>query len=240
MKRFLTFIPLGVGISSAIIYVFNIISFRAINNTVAMSQILSNLRIYLYISIIGFVVYAILKILFFINGKKEPKKVIVKEPKEKVIKVKVRKREVKPVTVIHENDTYVPNYDYVPLYENKDEKVIEEVKDELIEEEPVAYEPFDVVPVKAETKKEEKISVHNNYCPKCGNETYDGDIYCRSCGYNLENNKKHKSSFVRKVINVIEIIIMILVIYFILNMLVEYKHSINPNFKSPFNITMTK
>ena len=101
MKRFLTFIPLGVGISSAIIYVFNIISFRAINNTVAMSQILSNLRIYLYISIIGFVVYAILKILFFINGKKEPKKVIVKEPKEKVIKVKVRKREVKPVTVIH-------------------------------------------------------------------------------------------------------------------------------------------
>ena len=88
MKRFLTFIPIGVGISSAIIYVFNILSFRAINNTVAMSQILSNLRVYLYISIIGFVLYAVLKILFFINGKNEPKEVVVKEPKEKVIKVK--------------------------------------------------------------------------------------------------------------------------------------------------------
>ena len=247
MKKLLTFIPLGVGISAAIIYVFNVISFRAINNTVAMGQILANLRIYLYISIIAFIVYAIMKIILYVKFRnvKEPK---VYVPKEKVEKVKIKNNK-KKVEVVEEKNTYVPNYDYVPLY--KDEVKTEEVKETKIGvKEPeeltidsVAYEPFDEVTtpyVKAESKKEEKVSIFKSYCPRCGKEVYSDDVYCRSCGYNLSKNKKRLSPFVRKVINIIEIIIMILIIYFILNMLVDYKSKINPNFKSPFNITMTK
>ena len=67
MKKLLTFIPLGIGISSAIIYVFNVISFKAINNTIAMSNILYNLKAYLYISVAGFVLYGLIKLIFFIN-----------------------------------------------------------------------------------------------------------------------------------------------------------------------------
>ena len=47
MKKILTFIPLGVGISAAIIYIFNVIQFRVINNSITLLQILSNLKIYL-------------------------------------------------------------------------------------------------------------------------------------------------------------------------------------------------
>ena len=57
MKKLLTFIPLGIGISSAIIYVINVINYKMINNSLATMQILSNLRIYLYISIAGFLFY---------------------------------------------------------------------------------------------------------------------------------------------------------------------------------------
>ena len=57
MKKILTFIPLGVGISAAIIYILNIINFRIINNSTSMLKILYNLRIYLYVSIFGFIIY---------------------------------------------------------------------------------------------------------------------------------------------------------------------------------------
>ena len=49
MKKTLTFIPLGIGISSAIIYILNIINFRIINDSISMFKILYNLIIYLYL-----------------------------------------------------------------------------------------------------------------------------------------------------------------------------------------------
>ena len=209
MKRILTFIPLGIGISSTIIYIFNIISFRTINNTVAMNQILSNLRIYLYIAIISFIIYGILKIIFFKSFKKN----IVVKPKTVKEKPVVIKQEVKE--------------------EEKEEKKIIKQEEAMKE----AYEPFDTI---NELNNEQKISIFKNYCFHCGKEVYNEDIYCRNCGYKLEKDKKRLSPFIKNVINVIEIVIMILIIYFIINVLLDYKHSINPSFKSPFNITMTK
>ena len=63
MKKTLTFIPLGIGISAAIIYVFNVIQFRVINNSATLLQILSNLKIYLYVAIAGFVCYFLIRVL---------------------------------------------------------------------------------------------------------------------------------------------------------------------------------
>ena len=40
MKKILTFIPLGVGISAAIIYILNIIQFKIINNGTALLVII--------------------------------------------------------------------------------------------------------------------------------------------------------------------------------------------------------
>ena len=69
MKKILTFIPLGVGISAAIIYILNIIQFKIINNGTALLQILSSLKIYLFISIGGFGLYFFIKVLDLLINK---------------------------------------------------------------------------------------------------------------------------------------------------------------------------
>ena len=69
MKKILTFIPLGVGISAAIIYIFNVIQFRVINNSITLLQILSNLKIYLYVSITGFILYFLIRIIDILSAK---------------------------------------------------------------------------------------------------------------------------------------------------------------------------
>ena len=71
MKKILTFIPLGVGISAAIIYILNIINFRIINNSTSMLKILYNLRIYLYVSIFGFIIYFFIRVLSLVNKKEK-------------------------------------------------------------------------------------------------------------------------------------------------------------------------
>ena len=63
MKKILTFIPLGVGISAAIIYILNVIQFKIINNGTTLLQILMTLKIYLFISIGGFALYFFIKVL---------------------------------------------------------------------------------------------------------------------------------------------------------------------------------
>ena len=76
MRKILTFIPLGIGISAMIIYLLNVFNYRIINNPIAMSQILYNLRVYLYISIGGFILYFIIKgILSFSINKDKAKEI---------------------------------------------------------------------------------------------------------------------------------------------------------------------
>ena len=69
MKKILTFIPLGVGISAAIIYILNVIQFKIINNGTALLQILMTLKIYLFISIGGFALYIFIKVLDSLTNK---------------------------------------------------------------------------------------------------------------------------------------------------------------------------
>lgn len=83
MKKTLTFIPLAIAIGAGIIYLFNVINFRIINDAASMSLILTNMRIYLYISIIGFIVYFLIRLLLALETKKNnnitEEKVIIKE-----------------------------------------------------------------------------------------------------------------------------------------------------------------
>lgn len=220
MKKTLTFIPLGVGISAAIVYLFNIISFRIINNTVSLMQILSNLKIYLYISIGGFITYLIIKILMLL---KEKNNYLKNEQKETINESK--KDEVKPVNLNSEGvptmnqnaNLYVPNYDYVPVYKK---------------------ETFDSKPeIKMD---EEKLVTKNIYCFNCGSEILDDDIYCKNCGTYQKKNTKKTNLVLKNIINILEIVILLLILYFSINMLFDYKESVDSNFKSPLKISMTK
>lgn len=245
MKKLLTFVPLGIGISSAIIYVFNVISFKAINNTIAMSNILYNLKAYLYISVAGFVLYGLIKLIFFINERNASNNISydVADKKEEVIKEdeteenKIEKESIEDNTIKNLNEVYTPNYDYVPIYK-KEEQVNNDIS---------AYEPFEIEDnlnknnseAKKEVKNEEKVSVFKKYCTNCGALIDGHDKYCGSCGYDLYNQKK-KNTVLSNILNVLEIVILILIIYFSLNMLFSYKEKTDPNFESPFNIKMTE
>lgn len=217
MKKALTFIPLGIGISGAIIYIFNIINFRVINNGAAMLQILSTLRVYLYVSVAGFLVYAFVKALSYfdnrhVNYQKEVKEEPLSTPNTDMI------NEIDDANV----NTYVPNYDYVPMYQK-------EVREEPVKE------------IVSESKQEPELEYEYTYCINCGEKILDTDKYCSNCGkYQDEHKQSILTPLIKNIINVLEIVILILLIYFLLNMLFDYKASIDSNFTSPFKIEMTK
>lgn len=195
MKKMLSFVPLGIGISAALIYLFNAIQFKMIGNANTMLEALTKLRIYLYIAIIGFLIYFILKVIETIRFRKNiTKEVVYDEAYEPFEDVKA-----KPVT-----------------YNTIEEKPVEKI---IIKE-----------PVYEETKRccncKRQIPVYSKYCPKCG--------------ANQEENQKIVSPFIKKLINVIEIVILILIIYFMLNMLFDFKEKQDPDFKSPFKVSVTK
>ena len=106
MKRLLRFLPLGLGISAAIIYIMNVIQFKAINNSVATLQILIRLRTYLYISIFGFAVYFIIRFIEALKYKNhtvvEVNDEVIEEPVKEVVKVvekPIVRTEIKEVIV---------------------------------------------------------------------------------------------------------------------------------------------
>ena len=194
MRKMLCFIPLGVGISAALIYLFNAIQFKMIGNANTMLEALTKLRIYLYIAIIGFLIYFILKVIETVRFRKNiSKEVVYDEAYEPFEEVRVN---TSPIIA--------------------EEKPVEKI---IIKE-----------PVYEETKKccncKKQIPVYSKYCPKCG--------------ANQEENQKIISPFIKKLINVIEIVILILIIYFMLNMLFDFKEKQDPDFKSPFRVSVTK
>lgn len=209
MKKMLTFVPLAIGISAALIYLFNVIQFRMLGNAVTLLDALTSLKIYLYVSITGFVIYFIIKIFQTINLRK---KALNDDTHDEDYEY-FEEPKMEPLTTMEDSyDNYTPMYEKETMGENIIEKVI-------INE-----------PVHLETKK----------CCNCKKEISLNAQYCSYCGANQKENQKILNPFVKNLINVLEIVILILVIYFLLNMLFDFKEKQDPNFKSPFKVSMTK
>lgn len=234
MRRTLTFVPLGIGISATIIYLFNVFMFRIINNSLTLLQILNNLRVYLYISIGGFLFYFLIKVLSFINSKKT---VNVEGNGEKTIKqVKYKPFYVGQNKTIGEDkypgqDSYVPNYDYVPMYGQNNYDKKNEIKDDILKN--TISKPRNIF------EDNKSINIKTTYCINCGQLISSEDLYCKRCG-TIQNRNSKSNSLFKKIINVLEIVILILVLYFLINMLFDYKEKSDPNFKSPLKINVTK
>lgn len=223
MKKILTFIPLGVGISAAIIYILNIINFRIINNSTSMLKILYNLRIYLYVSIFGFIIYFFIRVLSLVNKKE---KNISSNSVEQNISFKKDDSLLENnanTSTVNNSNIYIPNYDYVPLYNkeksNEYNNSSKKEKEEIVDESAVKS---------------------SEYCIKCGSKILNTDKYCYNCGTFQDRSKKMVNPIIKKIINIIEILILILIVYFSLNILFNYKEKVDNNFKSPFKINMTR
>lgn len=223
MKKILTFIPLGVGISAAIIYILNIINFRIINNSASMLKILYNLRIYLYVSIFGFIIYFFIRVLSLVNKKE---KTISSNSVEQNISFKKDDSLLENnanTSTVNSSNIYIPNYDYVPLYNkeksNEYNNSSKEEKEEIVDE---------------------SVVKSSEYCIQCGSKILNTDKYCYNCGTFQDRSKKTINPIIKKIINIIEILILILIVYFSLNILFNYKEKVDNNFKSPFKINMTR
>lgn len=254
MKKILTFIPLGVGISAAIIYILNIIQFKIINNGTALLQILSSLKIYLFISIGGFGLYFFIKVLDLLANKNKVENEDFSsneyEPFENNNNAKTLSNENTLNNINNVNDfnnvntlnnqnnsnSYVPNYDYVPMYHAEEKQ--DNIKEIKLDKED---EDIDLGPLY--NSEENNADKEDNfasckYCIFCGNKINAYDLYCSHCGN--RQDKKNMSPLLKNIINVLEIVILLLIIYFSLNMLFDYKESRDPSFKSPFKVSMTK
>lgn len=194
MKKLLRFIPLGIGISALILYIFNVVNYRIINNAATMLQILSGLRTYLFISIGGFLIYFFIRVIEFMNSKTYDEKTDAIVEEKPIIK--------------------------------KEEKIIKEEK----------------VPIKTVEKEviKEVVLTGDKYCSNCGEKIFSSDTYCKRCGSYQLDKKSGKKPIIRNIINVIEIVVLILILYFMLNILFEYKEKKDPSFTSPFKVEITK
>ena len=199
MKKLLKFIPLGIGISALILYIFNIVNYRIINNAATMMQILTGLKTYLYISIGGFIIYFCIKIIEFMSNKSYDSK----------------------------TDTII---DEVPIKEKK-------TNDKALNKKEKINENLKIV--KKEIIKE-VVLTGDKYCSNCGEKIFSSDTYCKRCGSYQLNKKSGRSPLIRNIINVMEIVILILILYFMVNILFEYKEKKDPSFTSPFKIEITK
>ena len=94
--------------------------------------------------------------------------------------------------------------------------------------------------VKEKTVIKEIILTGNKYCSRCGEKIFDTDTYCKNCGSYQKDKKSGINPVLKNIISVLQIVILILILYFLVNMLFEYKQKTDSNFKSPFKISMMK
>lgn len=207
MKKMLTFVPLAIGISAALIYIFNVIQFKMIGSAITILEALTKLRLYLYVAIAGFVIYFIIKIIWVIISRR-------KIEKEKSL-----------------------DYDYE--YESPID-----IKEETNKETSEVYNAFEPIYNNEALVKKVELNqtkyIETKECCNCRKEINIEDQYCPKCGADQIKNEKIVSPFVKNVINILEIVILILITYFLLNMLFEFKEKQDPDFKSPFKVSMTK
>ncbi len=256
MKKILTFIPLGVGISAAIIYILNIIQFKIINNGTSLLQILSSLKIYLFISIVGFSLYFFIKILDLLANKNKVENGDFSsneyEPFEnnnaKSLSNENTLNNINSISdfsnantfnnqsSINNVNSYVPNYDYVPMYHAEEKQ--DNIKEIKLDKEDKDIDLGSLYNSEENNVDKEDNFTSDKYCTFCGNKINAYDLYCSHCGN--RQDKKKMSPLLKNIINVLEIVILLLIIYFSLNMLFDYKESHDPSFKSPFKVSMTK
>lgn len=248
MKKILTFIPLGVGISAAIIYILNVIQFKIINNGTTLLQILMTLKIYLFISIGGFALYFFIKVLDSLTNKnKEEQEDFISneyEPFENNNFISSENtlnnvndfNNVNTLNNQNNSNSYVLNYDYVPMYHAEEKQ--DNIKEIKLDKEDKDIDLGPLYNIKENNVDKEDNFTSCKYCTFCGNKINAYDLYCSHCGN--RQDKKKMSPLLKNVINVLEIVILILIIYFSLNMLFDYKESRDPSFKSPFKVSMTK
>lgn len=256
MKKILTFIPLGVGISAAIIYILNIIQFKIINNGTALLQILMTLKVYLFISIGGFALYFFIKVLDSLTNKnKEEQEDFISneyEPFEnnnsKALSNENTLSNINNVNDFNNVNTfnsqnsvnnvnsYVPNYDYVPMYHAEEKQ--DNIKEIKIDKEDKDIDLGPLYNIEENNVDKEDNFTSCKYCTFCGNKINAYDLYCSHCGN--RQDKKKMIPLLKNIINVLEIVILLLIIYFSLNMLFDYKENHDPSFKSPFKVSMTK
>ena len=248
MKKILTFIPLGVGISAAIIYILNVIQFKIINNGTTLLQILMTLKIYLFISIGGFALYFFIKVLDSLTNKnKEEQEDFISneyEPFENNNFISSENtlnnvndfNNVNTLNNQNNSNSYVLNYDYVPMYHAEEKQ--DNIKEIKLDKEDKDIDLGPLYNIKENNVDKEDNFTSCKYCTFCGNKINAYDLYCSHCGN--RQDKKKMSPLLKNVINVLEIVILLLIIYFSLNMLFDYKESRDPSFKSPFKVSMTK
>ena len=247
MKKILTFIPLGVGISAAIIYILNVIQFKMINNGTTLLQILMTLKIYLFISIGGFALYFFIKVLDSLTNKnKEEQEDFISneyEPFENNNSISSENtlsninnvkdfNNVNTLNNLNNVNSYVPNYDYVPMYHAEEKQ--DNIKEIKIDKKDKDIDLGPLYNNEENNVDKEDNSTSCKYCTFCGNKINAYDLYCSHCGN--RQDKKKMSPLLKNIINVLEIVILILIIYFSLNMLFDYKESCDPSFKSPFKV----
>ncbi len=254
MKKILTFIPLGVGISAAIIYILNIIQFKIINNGTALLQILMTLKVYLFISIGGFALYFFIKVLDSLSNKKkvenedfssneyEPFENNNSISNENTLSNINNVNDFNNVNTLNSQNSvnnvgsYVPNYDYVPMYHAEEKQ--DNIKEIKLDKEDKDIDLGPLYNSEENNVDKEDNFTSDRYCTFCGNKINAYDLYCSHCGN--RQDKKKMSPLLKNIINVLEIVILLLIIYFSLNMLFDYKESHDPSFKSPFKVSMTK
>lgn len=243
MKKILTFIPLGIGISATIIYIINILRFRVIGSGATMMQILASLKIYLYVAIGGFAGYFFIRLLVMINDK------------HKFIEVtdEVNENDEKNADEYQSNVSYntvynqppVTRYDYNQAYEyNPNTPNMYDANNFNTN----GYHSFNVnettynhqTAAFTSSQTNEELEKSEKYCFKCGSKINADDVYCSTCGTPQKRDKQKLSPFLKSVINVLEIVILLLIIYFSLNMLFDYKESKDSSFKSPFKVRVMK
>ena len=130
-------------------------------------------------------------------------------------------------------------YAFIYLFEfltrNKDV-----IKEEIIEED---YNIEDVVLDEAlEEKIEDQVDMvlerKYKYCNRC-NSLIDLDSkYCKTCG--KEQIKNAFMSIIKKIINIIEILILFILVVISVLLVFDYKEKTDPNFESPIKFNLTK
>ncbi len=262
MKGFFKFIPLGIGISASVLYAYNIIAFKVINNSAALVQILTSLRSYLYVALIGFGIYFLLNIIDLLKVRK----VVSSYDDDNDYEEPISYQEVRNENLY--TNSSLPTYDvgyetpfannssqevgYKPLYSGNVSQVYEtgyetpsfnnnninQYANYINEPKKETFNKV-ITPQNLETKND--IIKGNIYCYNCGEAIYSSDKYCSYCGACQVTRKTRKNvPFLRKAISLIEFVILILLLYFLISMMFSYKESKDPNFESPFKISLTK
>ena len=85
---------------------------------------------------------------------------------------------------------------------------------------------------------EKKLNKEVIRCKKCNQVVDTLDNYCKNCGNDL--NIIIDKDKIRNIINIIETVVLIFVLYLLVMFMFEYKSKIDPDFKVPIYLRLLK